>query len=752
VRSKPILFLAALALSLTLAGAQTPPTPPKSPNPNIKLPNIPNPDPDNRHGRRPRRDRPRDPGDDAITNFEIGNAKQDLGPLLPLQAGPFGDRVDLTKDWLLRTGSGPAPRGPFPAYADPHFPDRDWTHIDTSHILPLNGFLNVNEVWYRRHVLLPPGAKSLAITVADFGGSYRIYANGRELGGHGKMKDRGDYLIAPSATYPIPDDVLQPVDPAQNAELVIAIHAFVGTIDRATFTASDGIGSSSAVYLGPANVLYRDQQSYYDHGLSESPTVLTLWGLLCLLALALAGLIRKVPAYPLLAIYAGGHLISMLVMDYGQFHFIGRGDWIALPVALALMASELAALEFARNVAGSRRRGWFTAVEILYVLCYSSLLPASLGILSFAIYGLLWRAGYYLLLAATFLLIATGVRRRKRDAYVLAGFGVLYLVYLAIWYALQYIDWDFKLLTWLADGFEAHLKPGPIGDIAIVAAFLTVVIFRTLRLVRERASIASEIEAARTMQQLLLARSTDPTPGFYVDTAYLPAGEVGGDFFLVLTLHEKEHSEAGLFAIVGDVSGKGLRAAMRVSMILGVLRREPSRDPAVVLHYLNEALLSDRSDSGFTTACCLRISASGHFTIANGGHLNPFVVTAGNIGGIHTAETGQTVELELPPALPLGLAPDQTYETVEGTLLPGQRLVLLSDGVPEARSSKGELYGFDRLNHLTLRPAGEIARTAQAFGQTDDITVLTIAALTPTTNQPPPPQAAPPPPPPPRPW
>jgi len=76
---------------------------------------------------------------------------------------------------------------------------------------------------------------------------------------------------------------------------------------------------------------------------------------------------------------------------------------------------------------------------------------------------------------------------------------------------------------------------------------------------------------------------------------------------------------------------------------------------------------------------------------------------------------------------PLGLVADQTYELVHGRLAPEERLVMLSDGVPEARSHSGELYGFERLSGLTLMTAREIAEAAQAFGQEDDITVLTLA-------------------------
>jgi len=71
--------------------------------------------------------------------------------------------------------------------------------------------------------------------------------------------------------------------------------------------------------------------------------------------------------------------------------------------------------------------------------------------------------------------------------------------------------------------------------------------------------------------------------------------------------------------------------------------------------------------------------------------------------------------------------PDQHFELVSGQLAPGQTLVLLSDGVPEARSSSGELHGFDRLSALTLLPAPDIASAAQHFGQEDDITVLSLS-------------------------
>ena len=223
---------------------------------------------------------------------------------------------------------------------------------------------------------------------------------------------------------------------------------------------------------------------------------------------------------------------------------------------------------------------------------------------------------------------------------------------------------------------------------------------------RDRAAYAAELQAASSVQQLLLASASRPTPGFQVDSVYVPASEVGGDFFFV-----SPAPDGSLTAIVGDVSGKGLTAAMRVAMILGALRRETSHNPGEILAGLNNVLIA-QGQLGFTTACCIRISLNGEFTFANAGHIAPYLAGA---------------EIPSPPSLPLGIAADQSYPSVKGVLQPGERMVMLSDGVPEARSKTGELYGFDRLSGLSLLPAHAIAETAQNFGQEDDITVLTLA-------------------------
>ncbi len=115
---------------------------------------------------------------------------------------------------------------------------------------------------------------------------------------------------------------------------------------------------------------------------------------------------------------------------------------------------------------------------------------------------------------------------------------------------------------------------------------------------------------------------------------------------------------------------------------------------------------------GFTTACCILRQPNGSFRVANARHLSRYVNGA---------------EIEMSPGLPFGLLAAHEYKESTGQLGDGDRLVLMSNSVVEARGRKGEFYGFKRLHALTLKPAQEIAATAQAFGQDDDITVLTLA-------------------------
>jgi serine phosphatase RsbU (regulator of sigma subunit) len=134
-------------------------------------------------------------------------------------------------------------------------------------------------------------------------------------------------------------------------------------------------------------------------------------------------------------------------------------------------------------------------------------------------------------------------------------------------------------------------------------------------------------------------------------------------------------------------------------------------DPLAVLKELNLILLG-RSDAQ-ATCLALRIGADGAATLANAGHLPPYL-------------NGEPLPME--GALPLGMIEAAEFSVMHFQLKKGDKLMLMSDGIAEATDANGTLFGFERIHELlrTDRFAVEIADAAQAFGQEDDISVIAI--------------------------
>jgi hypothetical protein len=246
-----------------------------------------------------------------------------------------------------------------------------------------------------------------------------------------------------------------------------------------------------------------------------------------------------------------------------------------------------------------------------------------------------------------------------------------------------------------------------LSDILCSLSLAFIMILRSSNLSRRQALIEAELEAAQQVQQVLVPERLCAVPGFKVESAYQPAQQVGGDFFQALPA-----DDGGLLLVMGDVAGKGLPAAMLVSVLVGAIRgvAEYTSAPAEILRNLNERLVG-KAGGGFSTAVAAHISAEGRVKIANAGHLSPYL-------------DGE--EIDLPGALPLGVASGATYDTSEFILPQGARLTFYSDGVVEAQNHKGELFGFERSRALSMHPVHVIAKSAMSFGQQDDITVVTI--------------------------
>ena len=248
----------------------------------------------------------------------------------------------------------------------------------------------------------------------------------------------------------------------------------------------------------------------------------------------------------------------------------------------------------------------------------------------------------------------------------------------------------------------------PPAIILLGAATLVIYVRDLIEDRREKLRMSAEMEAARSVQQVLIPEQIPNIPGFLIHSVYRPFGEVGGDFFQI-----RATRDGGVLVVIGDVSGKGMPAAMTVSLLVGTVLTlaHYTESPGEILAAMNTRMLG-RSHGGFTTCLVLRTDGDGKLTVANAGHIAPYL-------------NGQ--ELELENGLPLGLAAETTYAESVFDFVAGQQLTLVTDGVVEARGKSGELFGFERTASLSAQPAETIAQTAQAFGQDDDITVLTVA-------------------------
>jgi serine phosphatase RsbU (regulator of sigma subunit)/anti-sigma regulatory factor (Ser/Thr protein kinase) len=238
---------------------------------------------------------------------------------------------------------------------------------------------------------------------------------------------------------------------------------------------------------------------------------------------------------------------------------------------------------------------------------------------------------------------------------------------------------------------------------------------------RSRERIEQELRVATLIQQNFLPKKLPDLPGWQISAYYRPAREVGGDFYDFVELPD---GHIGL--VIGDVTDKGVPAAMVMAATRSVLRASAARviSPGEVLERVNELMCPDMPAKMFVT-CLYGVlePSTGRFRFANAGHNLPYVRTADG-----TAELRAT-------GMPLGLLPGLKYEEQEAFLEPGHVMLLHSDGVAEAHAADAEMFGFPRLLGVVGAHGGEVIDrvlteldrfTPQGWEQEDDITLVSL--------------------------
>lgn len=198
-----------------------------------------------------------------------------------------------------------------------------------------------------------------------------------------------------------------------------------------------------------------------------------------------------------------------------------------------------------------------------------------------------------------------------------------------------------------------------------------------------------QLSLAREVQQSILSAC----PAYIrvgpveIVSAYLSAWEVGGDFLRVLP------DDDGVALFIGDVMGKGVPAALLMTMMTAWLSTGPAEDPSAALQAANRAFLSNIAPlefPGFVTAFLAYVEkGTQRLIFANAGHPPALL-----------AHADGCVELLAGTDLPLGIQEEADYPTQSRILCPGDRLVLYTDGITEARSPDREQFGSERLVKL----------------------------------------------------
>jgi len=579
--------------------------------------------------------------------------------------------------------------------------------------------------WYRKHIhlALAPGASpDVAMLIQHIDDAYEVYWNGALVGRFGKMPPSPSFIFAaPPQTFGL----------GQARDGVLAIRVWKGAL---TSFDSDQLGGMySAPVLGsPEAIAARKAQFDYQwlRGRQYYFALSSLYALVAILGL-LAWL---------------GHRTERVLLWMSVFAFAATFSTIL--TGLHLPWSYYLGMGLLQPVLGSMDIGlWFLLLYLLKLdempnVKWFTCLLATICIISNSLDGLLsmfdwsspllasWAQGADAGLtvittsmeAYPLVLVVFALRKRldpSRWVVAIAAFlaGMVSVIRIGLQQGSRYTHWTLgqkmgaPIFTINGNGFT----PQTIANSLLLLA----IIYAVYRYMKESATRQSalerEFQSARELQQVLIPETLPALPGFAMTSSYRPAQEVGGDFFQIIPL-EGEFKGSTLI-LLGDVSGKGLRAAMAVSLIVGAVRTlaKFAPHPSDILAELNQRLVG-RLQGGFATCLALRVGTDGHCVMASAGHPSPFL---------------NRKELKLPGALPLGIVASAVYEQTEFDLREGDHFALYTDGLLEARSADGEIFSFKRLDELfaTVPDAARATDAAVSFGQDDDITVLTLTRL-----------------------
>ena len=646
-------------------------------------------------------------------------------PPAPVEVSLGESFITLAVPWKFAPGDSPRANGSF-LWASPAFDDTAWSEMDlhgrpgvTDAAYGDPGYLTgwtargypklAGFAWYRLRIHLSNVHQPVWLKMPDHvDDSYQVFANGRYVGELGKFTPAGvESFRSRPLSFELPGADAQ-------GDILLAIRFYM---EPWTLTEGNS-GDSGGMHEAPLVGMRSQMESIRAHEITGrilSVIVPLFVALFMLIGAAGAFWIwlldRPHTTYLWLALGLAFLAVSTatLLVSFFSYAFTQTGNfiWIQAFDTLGLVCWIFFWRQWFQLPRGRWSElliGFFAAVNIPFAILLRLSAHVSVSVILPTLEA--EAAASAVLGAMLFVALLQGARKDRTGALlalppIVLLFISLFSPYLLGWFRIRTSIFPFGIQIAIID--VALVLLVLVTGALVIRRFVASQVSQRL----ERQTVEQELEQARELQQRVLVPEPITSSLFTVETAYHPARTVGGDFFQVIP-----HADGSLLVVVGDVSGKGIAAAMLVAVLVGTIRTraDESFDPAAILHALNDRLLG-RAGGHFATCIAAHLQPGGVMRIANAGHLPPY---------------RNGIALDLPGSLPLGILAGADYDVHTLQLDAADYFTFLTDGIPEARNATGQLMGFEQTAQLSPLPAEAIAGAAIQYGQDDDITIVSV--------------------------
>ena len=517
----------------------------------------------------------------------------------------------ITLDGLWRFHSGDDPQWPSMS-----FDDSGWSLLRSDQPWTVQGYEDQGGfAWYRFRAKAPSTPTPVALLLPAILTDYEVFQNGIKIGGFGKMPPHGSLRFNQTLLYR-----LMPVPPGATIQFAIRVwhHPIFATY-------LGGGPRYAGARLGDASLLEQRVRllqaerltgvvSFYAIGILNAVVGITVFGLF---------FFRRSEREYLwfaLVLLANALQSALVITDFILRFPLGVHEFLSEVIGVIGITASL--LFFSRVLDARKTLIWRVVLIIavldplnVFLFVFRVTSPAtstSLRILfelpiEIYIVALLCRhalAGNRnarILFAPTILSYGTAILG-----------GVLLLCFQLGWAGRAVV----AINSWSVTATPFPVSLQVFVQLIFVVALLVFLIRRFAMSRAQEQRLTADLEAARTIQQVLIPESAPSISNLEINCAYHPAQEVGGDFYQILPLPAPgPDTQPDILIVLGDVAGKGLPAAMTVSLLIGALRSivETTSSPSEILAGLNRRLLG--RGFGFTTCLALRISPSRNFQL-----------------------------------------------------------------------------------------------------------------------------------------